>query len=99
MKVKISLCLKEYHNIKAYRGVEVEFHAFLVLEVDGSEWSASSHGRLIPKRIPVPIELEAGWGPEPARKFCSRDKYLVPAGIRTRYTDYAIWALPGFYNV
>jgi len=30
-------------------GVEVQFHAFLIVALDGTEWSASRHGRFIPR--------------------------------------------------
>jgi len=33
--------------MKAYRGVEIELHSFLTLELDGGEWSASHPSRFI----------------------------------------------------
>jgi hypothetical protein len=34
------------HSMKAYGGVEVWRHSFLVSAIDGGEWSASQYGRL-----------------------------------------------------
>jgi len=37
--------------MKSARGVEVQFHAFLTLELDGGEWLASPPGRFTPGEI------------------------------------------------
>jgi len=52
--------------MKAYGGVEVWFHAFLISALDGGEWSASSPASLPPEKgSPVPIGQEAVWAPVP----------------------------------
>jgi hypothetical protein len=53
--------------------------------------------------LPVPIEYEAGWAPEPVWTRWWREKFPVPAGSQTpivqpvvsRYTD---WATPPNYS-
>jgi hypothetical protein len=47
-KVKSSLYLSKYHALKTYEGEKVQLHAFLTLEIDGGEWSASRLGRFTP---------------------------------------------------
>jgi hypothetical protein len=37
---------------------------------------------LLRKITPVPLELEAGWAPDPVWTFPKRDKFLVYAGVR-----------------
>jgi hypothetical protein len=37
---------------------------------------------LLRKITPVPLELEAGWAPDPVWKFSKRGQFLVSAGIR-----------------
>jgi hypothetical protein len=50
------LFLTEYYEMRAYWGVEVQFHAFLTSALEGGEWSASRPGRFIPvERAPVTI--------------------------------------------
>jgi hypothetical protein len=42
--------------MKAYGGVDVLIHIFLISALDGGEWSASRPGRFTPgKGPPVPI--------------------------------------------
>jgi hypothetical protein len=43
-KVKLSLCLIQYHIMKIYGGQKVQFHTFLTSELDGSELSDSFLG-------------------------------------------------------
>jgi hypothetical protein len=38
------------HATKSYGGVEVQLHIFLILVLDGGEWSASHFGRFIPRK-------------------------------------------------
>jgi len=38
--------------MKTYKGVEVEFHAFLTLALDGGAYSASLSGRFSPENRP-----------------------------------------------
>jgi len=40
VKVKLCLCLPEYHNMKTQSGVEVQLRASLTSALDGGEWSA-----------------------------------------------------------
>jgi len=35
------------------------------------------------KRIPVPIEKEGEWAPQPVRKFAEKKKNVPAAGIRS----------------
>jgi hypothetical protein len=37
VNAKLSLCLTKHHAMKTHGGVEVQFHAFLTLELDGGE--------------------------------------------------------------
>jgi hypothetical protein len=69
--------LTKHRTVKTYGGMEVEFHAFLTSELDGGEWSASSHGRF------TPGTQEAGWTPKPAWTRWLREKYPAPPGNRT----------------
>jgi len=41
VKVKFSLRLTKHQVMKTYEEVEVELHAFLTAELDGSEWTGS----------------------------------------------------------
>jgi len=36
-QVNLSLCLTKYHTMRTYGTVEVQFHAFLTLALDGDE--------------------------------------------------------------
>jgi hypothetical protein len=59
-RVKLSMCHEDVW------GVEVQLHAFLTSEVDRE--SGQLHGpAALPlwKELPVPIEWQAGWTPEP----------------------------------
>jgi hypothetical protein len=44
--------------MKMYGGVEEYIHAFLTSTRGGCEWSASSHGRLIPGKEPLSYLLD-----------------------------------------
>jgi hypothetical protein len=62
--VKLSFYLIKYHNMKTYLGVEVWFHIFLTLTLDGGEWSASHCGHFTPTETAlVPFGKEGGWDP------------------------------------
>jgi hypothetical protein len=49
-KVKLSLCLTKYHDMKKYWGVEVIIHAFLTSTLDRYQWLSSGPGRFTPGR-------------------------------------------------
>jgi hypothetical protein len=59
--------------MKAYVGVDVYIHIFLTSALAGGEWSASRHGRFIP-RYPLARRLGGQFGDE---------KILDPTGTRT----------------
>jgi hypothetical protein len=40
VKVKLSLCLIKHYAIKAYGGMDVQIHIFLISALVGGEWSA-----------------------------------------------------------
>jgi len=46
--------------------------------LDGGEWSPSCPITLPPERIPIPIEQEAEWAPEPVQMFYRRENSLAP---------------------
>jgi hypothetical protein len=48
IKVKLSLILIKHHAKKIYGVVEILFHSFLTLVLDGGEWSASCPSCLTP---------------------------------------------------
>jgi len=64
--------------VKAYRGVEVEFHSFLTSAGDGGELSVS-HWLLHPSRKEplVCIDLEAGWALEVVCPFLKKTKSII----------------------
>jgi hypothetical protein len=42
------------HTIKMYGGIEAQFHTFLIMALDGGEWSASCPSHFTPmKETPV----------------------------------------------
>jgi len=45
--------------MKAHEGVEVQFQAFLILALDGGEWSASRPSHFIPGKVGPRAGLEA----------------------------------------
>jgi len=38
----------KHHAVKAYGGVKVQFHVFLISALDEDEWSASPPGKELP---------------------------------------------------
>ena len=45
------------HTIKAYRGLGVYLHSFLISALDGGQWPASCRGRFTPAKEPsLPTE-------------------------------------------
>jgi hypothetical protein len=77
--------LTKHHAMKAYLGVEVYLHAFLISALDGNNRSASRTGRFIPReRAPVTHWI-GGWvGPRAGldavvkRKITSLFRELTP---------------------
>jgi hypothetical protein len=55
------LFLTEYHSMKAYWGVELEFHAFLTSALAGGEWSASYPSRFTPRGRAPGTYWIGGW--------------------------------------
>jgi hypothetical protein len=65
MRGKIASALK-HHAMKAYRGVDVQLHAFLTPVIDATDKSASRSGQFTPrKRALGTHRIEAGWAPVP----------------------------------
>jgi hypothetical protein len=51
--------LINHHAIKTNGGVKVQLHTFFTSALDGSEWSASSSGPLLPReKHPIPIGVD-----------------------------------------
>jgi hypothetical protein len=65
--MKMCLCLIKHHVIKTCGGVEVYFHAFLTLALDGCEQSGSRSESFTPgeRARQLPTGLDAGCAPEP----------------------------------
>jgi len=58
---------------KGIKGEWRHLHTFLTSALDGDEWSGSRPGHFIPReRVPLLIEQEAGWAPEPVWMFWRR---------------------------
>jgi hypothetical protein len=51
-KVKLFLGLTKHYAMKAYGGLGVLIHIFLILALGGGEWSASRPGRFTPGKEP-----------------------------------------------
>jgi hypothetical protein len=51
-KGKISLIIIKHYAMKAYGGVNVQTHIFLISVRDGGEWLASRPGRFTPGKEP-----------------------------------------------
>jgi hypothetical protein len=60
-KVKLSLCLTNYYNMKAYVGVDVQIYIFLTSALDGGESSASRPGRFTPGEIAPGTHWIGSW--------------------------------------
>jgi hypothetical protein len=59
-------------------GVYIYLHEVLISTLDADEWSASRHGRFIPKEsLPLLIEHKTGWSPEQLLKQWRRGKYSL----------------------
>jgi hypothetical protein len=54
-----------HHAMKTYRVVELWIHVFLIMTLDGDEWSVSSPGRFNPGGQSPRYSLDKGWvGPK-----------------------------------
>jgi hypothetical protein len=61
--------------MKAYGGVDIYIHIFLISALDGDEWSTSRPGRFTPgERAPGLVDLRAG--------LDDLEKILDPTGTR-----------------
>jgi hypothetical protein len=70
--------------MKAYGGMDVYIHVFLILTLCGGEWSDSRPGRFIPtQKPPVTIGQEVGWTPEPVWTTW-REKFFILPGLELR---------------
>ena len=76
------------HNTKTTEGVEVQFHLFLILALDGHDWSKSRPGR-----TPVPIQIQSRSGRyrEEKNSFPCRDSNLQSSSPQSiRYPEYCL---------
>jgi hypothetical protein len=90
--------------MKAYRGVEVQFHSVLILALDGGERSTTSTGHFIPGKEPqYPLNRWLGGPHSRCGRFFGEQKIRFPLpGIKlhtvhpvaSRYTEWAISAYP-----
>jgi hypothetical protein len=70
--------------MKAYSGVEVQLHAFLISALEGDEYSASHPGRFNHRERDPGTDLIGGWmGPRADLDALVRRKILAPTGART----------------
>ena len=53
---ELSLCLTKHHAMKTYRVMEVKFHTFLNVVLDGGEGSASNPSHFMPREIAPDIQ-------------------------------------------
>ena len=60
--------------MKAYVGVELQFHLSLISTVNGCEWSASRSSTITPGKAPhLPSKKEAEPAPEPLWALCREE--------------------------
>jgi hypothetical protein len=65
--------------MKAYWGVEVQLHAFLISALDGGEWSVSRLRRFTPtERTPGALWIGVWVGPRASLDAVVRRKILSP---------------------
>jgi hypothetical protein len=62
LKAKMSRYLTKHYAIKAYGGVEVQIHVFLISALVGDEWSASRLCRFNREEKPPGTHWIGGWG-------------------------------------
>jgi hypothetical protein len=75
-KIKLSLCSILRHE--GERGVHVQIHLFLTLELVGVEWSASRLCRLTPgKEPPVLTKDEGAYAPKQIRTTLETGKFIL----------------------
>jgi len=71
--------------MKTYWGVEIYCHAFLILALDGGEWSASRSGRFISGGRAPGTHWIGGWmGPRAGLDAVEKGIFPTPAGIESR---------------
>jgi hypothetical protein len=75
------LFLTEQHAMKAYWGVEAQFHAFLTSALDGGEWSVSCPGRLTPRERARRTHWIRGWVDPTASLEGGEEKNSQPLGL------------------
>jgi hypothetical protein len=69
--------------MKAYRGVDVEIHVFLISVLVGSEWLASGHGRFTPGERGPGTHWIVGWvGPRTGLDDVAKRKFLTLPGLK-----------------
>jgi hypothetical protein len=71
--------------MKAYGGVDVQSHIFLILAAVGSEWSATRPGRFIPGEKDTGTHWIGGWvGPRTGLDEVEKRKFLTLSGLELR---------------
>jgi hypothetical protein len=70
------------YAMKAYGGVDVQFHIFLTLALVGGEWSASRPGRFTPRERAPGTHWKAGWvGPRTSLDDMGKKKISPLTGL------------------
>ena len=63
------------HDMKAYRGVEVQLHSFLTSALDEGKWSTSRPGCFTPKERTTVLMEQVGWvGPRTSLNVLEKNK-------------------------
>jgi hypothetical protein len=77
--VNLSLCLTKYHDMKTYKRVEVQLHAFLISALDGGKWSATRSDRFTAGERTPGTHWIGGWvGPRAGLEAVEKRKNLSP---------------------